>query len=200
MDANRCGNPHGVKRAAQDNVENTQRLAKRFHLLNINNDGKLWVGTNGERAPAAKTSTTTQDNPDLMQVEDTKDRIFIHNLDEELAEVADDGEQIVFLPEIEKRLSNLPKRLLTSDQTASSKGKEVVLYNVPASLSIPEDKDSVRKAMLEARARAQENQNRQITSPSHDAMLHNDSTEDISGGQTCDTTGINWDEDAMDIE
>ena len=167
-------------------------------LVRIDNDGKLWVGTKGERPLAAKTSSTTQSDPDLMRVEDTKDRIFIHNLDEELAEVSDDGEQVIFLPDIDKRLNNLPERLLTRDQAVSPKGKEVVLYNVPTSLSIPEDKDSVRKAMLEARGRAQENQSRQDTSLSRDAMLHNGSTDDMPGELNCDVSGDS-DEDAMDI-
>jgi hypothetical protein len=37
---------------------------------------------------------------------------------------------------------------------------DLVLYNVPSSLSVPEDRDSVRKAIIETRARAREKQRR----------------------------------------
>lgn len=95
-----------------------------------------------------------------MPIDDTKDRVYIHDLDEELADIESDEEKLVFLPDIEKHLMRVPKALL-SGEGPSSTGNEVVLYKLPESLSVPEERDVVRKAIAETRARAQEQQDRQ---------------------------------------
>ena len=107
-----------------------------------------------------------------MQLDDTKHRVYIHNLDEELADIdsnssSEDDEKLIFLPDIEKKLGKIPKHLLTEGNNSSSSSssnnfgkpqgrQELVLYSVPSSLTVPEERDSVRKAILEARHRAQE--------------------------------------------
>lgn len=90
-----------------------------------------------------------------MQVDDTRDRIYIHDLDKELEEVdSNDGkERLIFLPDIEKHFSKLPHHLLTGDQNES---RELVLSSVPKSLTVDEGHDSVRKAIIESRQRARE--------------------------------------------
>ena len=92
-----------------------------------------------------------------MELENTRDRVFIHNLDQELSEIDAEGERLIFLPDIEKKLARIPKSVLTT-QSHPITGNEVVLYNVPSSLSIPREKDNVRRAILETRARALEKQ------------------------------------------
>lgn len=94
---------------------------------------------------------------DSMQLDDTKDRIYIHNLDEELSEIQSDEEKLVFLPDIEKKLSEIPKSVLLGESRPSVKN-EMILYGVPTSLSIPKEQDNVRKAIIESRARAREKQ------------------------------------------
>lgn len=97
------------------------------------------------------------DDTDYMEVESTRDKVFIHNLDQELSEIDSDGERLIFLPDIEKKLARIPKSVLTGHSQPIT-SNEVVLYNVPSSLSIPPEKDNVRRAILETRARAREKQ------------------------------------------
>jgi hypothetical protein len=124
-----------------------------------------------------------------MQVEDTKDRIFIHDLDEELAEPESDDERPIFLPDIEKHLIKVPRAvLITDDDKKKLEGMQMVLYSVPSSLTLPEEQDSVRRAILEARQRARDNQGLTIPDwpqePSHTKRskldpLHNMSVNDM---------------------
>jgi hypothetical protein len=94
-----------------------------------------------------------------MQVEDTKDRIFIHDLDEELAELESDDEHPIFIPDIEKHLIKIPRAVLvTDDDKKKLESMQMVLYNLPSSLTIPEEQDSVRRAIMESRQRARDNQ------------------------------------------
>ena len=92
-----------------------------------------------------------------MQLDDTKDKVYIHNLDEELSDIESEEERLVFLPDIEKKLGKIPKSVLTSE-THPAAGNQMVLYSVPTSLSVPKEQDKVRKAIIESRARAREKQ------------------------------------------
>ena len=91
-----------------------------------------------------------------MQLDDTKDKVYILNLDEQIAEIEDE-ERMVFLPDIEKKLGKIPHYLLTGDLRPTAEN-QMVVYGVPASLSVPEEQDNVRKAIIESRARAREKQ------------------------------------------
>lgn len=88
---------------------------------------------------------------DAMILDDTKHTTYIHNLDEELMEADSPG--LVFSPFAEKVLS-VPQSVLSDSKPS---GKELVLYTEPSSLTVPKEKDNVRKAILESRARAREN-------------------------------------------
>lgn len=135
-----------------------------------------------------------------MQLDDTKDKIYIYNLDDELSDVESEEEKLIFLPDIEKRLTKIPKSVLaSSDRPATS--SEMILYNVPQSLSIPQEQDNVRKAIIETRARARERQARDAeasqvpwrTDPTHGSTL------DSLGNHMLPHTLIGGDEDAMDV-
>lgn len=93
-----------------------------------------------------------------MLLDDTPDRVYIHNLDAELKDIEAEEEKLVFLPDIEKKLGKIPNNVLKGNVHPSAQGKQMVLYEVPHSLSIPENQDSVRKAILESRKRASEKQ------------------------------------------
>jgi hypothetical protein len=94
-----------------------------------------------------------------MQVEDTKDRVFIHDLDEELAELESDDEHPIFIPDIERHLNKIPHSVLIGDDDKKKhESMQLVVYNVPSSLTVPKEQDSVRRAILEARQRARDNQ------------------------------------------
>jgi len=95
-----------------------------------------------------------------MELDDTKHKVYIYNLDDELSSEseAEDG-KLVFLPDIEKHLrdNRIPPSVLASPDGELA-GMQLVLYSEPASLSVPEEQDSVRKAIVEARARVREKQ------------------------------------------
>lgn len=110
-----------------------------------------------------------------MHLDDSKHKVYIYNMEDELSS-GDDSEseesgKLVFLPDIEKHLLN--KRILPSYMDINNlpmghpsagpnpvdlEKMQLVLYNVPSSISVPEEQDSVRKAIIEARARTRENQ------------------------------------------
>ena len=93
-----------------------------------------------------------------MLLDDTKHTTYIYNLEQELAETESPG--IVFSPFAEKVLS-VPQSVLFDSQPS---GKELVLYTEPCSLTVPKDKDSVRKAIIESRARARAESNKESVS------------------------------------
>jgi hypothetical protein len=97
-----------------------------------------------------------------MLLDDTKTRIFIPDLESEIADIEaqeqrDREGKIEFLPDIERKLNRLPKRVLhPQDDLVADETNQLVLYRVPTALSIPAEQDSVRRAIIESRARARE--------------------------------------------
>jgi len=92
-----------------------------------------------------------------MELEDTKHKVYIYDLDKELAESESDDERPIFIPDIEKHLVKIPKSILIGDDTKkAAKNMQMILYSVPSSLTVAKEKDSVRKAIIEARQRARE--------------------------------------------
>jgi hypothetical protein len=199
---------HGTKRHASDNLETDQRLSKRLSLLKIGTRCLLsydcsrltLVGKNGQvhvpiKAPRRPKLPRPQN--DSMHIDDTKDKVYIYDLDAELSDTDSEKDQIVFLPEIEKRITKIPKSvLLNREDTPPS--HEVVLYNVPSSLLVPEEKDSVRKAIIESRARVREQQARgEYIPPTSTA----DSGIRLGGGSANgDESQVQEDSDSMDID
>ncbi|KAK5721034.1 hypothetical protein LTR15_006998 [Elasticomyces elasticus] len=152
-------------------LNDQQRFTKRFNLLSIdgssNSNSNLYIPVNNPAAaqngPLLPQHSRAQQHGDgrgeeLMQVDDTANRVYIHDLDAELAEddsPASSHPPLVFLPDIEARLSRLPRQvLLNRDDERES--QQLVLYSTPKSLTVDEGHDVVRKAILEARQRAQE--------------------------------------------
>lgn len=169
--------PRGIKRPAEDDLMKEQPLTKRLSLLSLgtpNYQAELIlthsVGltltdhqgpARAEIAPLHAATTGGEDGGTFMQVDDTKHRVFVADLDEELSDEDRQGKegQIVFLSDVDKQLTKIPASILTSPTPPpSSTSQELVLYNVPTSLSIPEEQDNVRKAIIETRARLLERQ------------------------------------------
>ena len=96
-------------------------------------------------------------NNDGMDIDATPNRVYIADLDAELADLSSssDDEKLIFLPDIEKRFNRLPSQVYQQAST-DHRPQELVLYADPKSLSIDENQDSVRKAVVEARQRARE--------------------------------------------
>ncbi|KAK4188528.1 hypothetical protein QBC35DRAFT_496117 [Podospora australis] len=161
------------KRKSDAPPENNERLSKRMSLLNLERSGpKLYVPVEQGNTPQHDGSSLLPVQPkavrssniddDSMHLDDSKYKVYIYNLDDELSSSdneTDDG-KLVFLPDIEKHLrtNRIPASVLVQPD-ADLASKQLVLYRVPTSLTIPEEQDSVRKAIIEARARMREKQN-----------------------------------------
>lgn len=151
-----------VRKRKADNQDN-ERLSKRLSLLNLERNGqKLYVPV--EQPTVITTTKPKKSKPqddDMMQVDDSKHKVYIYDLDAELSdsESSDDG-KLVFLPDIEKHLreSRIPPSILANSEGEIAGNNQLVLYNVPSSLTVPEEHDSVRKAIIETRARARAKQ------------------------------------------
>ncbi|KAK0729274.1 hypothetical protein B0T21DRAFT_385360 [Apiosordaria backusii] len=166
------------KRKPDAPPEHNERLSKRMSLLNLEHSGpKLYVPVE-----QGDNHTPTQPLPNLntihhhhhgarhnkhpvddsmMQLDDSKYKVYIYNLDDELSSSdneTDDG-KLVFLPDIEKHLrsNRIPPNLLAA-ASSDAANKQLVLYRVPSSITVPEEQDSVRKAIIEARQRIKEKQ------------------------------------------
>ncbi|MCJ1339674.1 hypothetical protein MMC09_004964 [Bachmanniomyces sp. S44760] len=150
--------PHGHKRHAEDELENDQRLTKRFNLLDLERDGKLYIPV---KQPVSEKTRQQSGLADAMQVDSTSNRIYIYDIDDELSDIESNEEKLVFLPDIEKKLSKLPRSVL-EDPNDSAINQQLVLYNIPESLSLPRENDNVRKAIIETRARAREKQAQEL--------------------------------------
>lgn len=97
------------------------------------------------------------DGLEPMQVDETKDKVYIYDLDQELSDIESEEERLIFLPDIDKKLGKIPKSVL-APRDSSVTGSEMILYNIPSSLSVSPEHDNVRKAIIESRARAREKQ------------------------------------------
>ena len=138
-----------------------------------------------------------------MQIDDTKEKIYIYNLDQEIANIESEEGKLVFLPDIEKKLGKIPRSVLTTKaQPVTS--SEMILYNVPSSLSVPREQDNVRKAIIETRARAREKQTYDVGK--HQLMTSGATNnfqflvkpkDDLNGHM--DEPEVDDDENAMDI-
>ena len=133
-----------------------------------------------------------------MHVDESKDKIYIYDLDKELQEAESGDERVVFLPDIERKISRIPKSVL---ETPSDPGnQELVLYSVPSSISIPEEQDNVRKVISEVRARAREAQN--SSGSAHQAGHSQGQGTDEEDESIFENTPIveEIDDDVMDID
>jgi len=110
--------------------------------------------------PNGSVSATTTGDDSMMQVDDSKYKVYIRNLDDELSSdsEAEDG-NLIFLPDIEKHLRNnrIPTAVLARPDP-DYLSKQLVLYSVPSSITVPEEQDSVRKAIIDARERVRARQ------------------------------------------
>lgn len=145
----------------------------------------------------------TPPDDELMEVDnDNSHVVFIHDIDEELG--SDDGDEndkkgLIFVPDIEKRLTRIPYALVNGESSkisepSSGTSQALVLYTVPSSLSVSREQDNVRRAIIEARARIRQKQagdtRQQGLMEAGEVM-----TDDVDG------PGLDEDDpDAMDIE
>ncbi|KAF4926007.1 hypothetical protein CGCVW01_v003285 [Colletotrichum viniferum] len=172
-----------LRRKRKAESQDNERLSKRLSLLNLEKNGqKLYVPVENPIASASNaspdviSSATPSSTPhsgrrrrdrkppaddEVMQLDDSKYKVYIYDIDDELSSSESEPEEgkLVFLPDIEKHLraTRIPPHILANDEGQLA-GMQMVLYNEPTSLTIPQEQDSVRKAIVESRARMRERQ------------------------------------------
>jgi hypothetical protein len=132
-----------------------------------------------------------------MQVEDTPHRVYISDLSAELSDIESDEENPIFLSDIEKHLSRIPKHVLLGPEPKPTEHNQVVLYHVPASLSVPEERDNVRKAIVEARQRIRERQGERQVNPNTEPVSLDLGSSSV---RRSEILTVEEDGDAMDID
>lgn len=131
-----------------------------------------------------------------MLLDDTKDTIYIHDLEKELADIEAEEQNVAFIPEIEKRLTAIPKSVLRDEKPTNT---ELVLYRLPTSLTVSEDKDSVRRAVAESRRRTRDAENQQPNT-SASKKPNPELEEPMTDSQSIALDTASGDDDAMDID
>ncbi|PHH77465.1 hypothetical protein CDD80_584 [Ophiocordyceps camponoti-rufipedis] len=179
---------HSRKRKAAPLDGGERRLSKRLSLLNLGvlpqstpsltllplttclperSGSKLYVPVETPSLSPSTPAPTPQQPPiqhdDVMQLDDDKHKVYIYNMDDDLSSDSepDDG-RLVFLPDIDRHLrqTRIPPAVLASPEGELA-GMQVVLYNDPRSLTVPEERDGVRRAILDARQRLRDKQKRE---------------------------------------
>lgn len=150
-----------------------------------------------DRTPTAH-SQHANVNDDSMQLDDTKDRIYIYDLEDELRGIDEEEGKLIFLPDIDRKLTKIPKSVLTSSSQPLA-NQEMVLYTVPSSLTVPEEKDNVRKAIIETRERARQKQVEDAKAAQLNADIQSENVSAGHGWHHFATGDFEDDEDAMDI-
>ncbi|KAF5662304.1 hypothetical protein FHETE_8011 [Fusarium heterosporum] len=194
-----------LRRKRKADTQDNERLSKRLSLLNLEKGGnKLYVPVEEPSTSIPPTVASSSDvasnlpvSEETMQLDDSKHKVYIYNMDDELSsdsETEDSG-RLVFLPDIEKHLraTRIPPSVLANSDGELA-GMQVVLYNDPKSLTVPEDKDIVRKAIIESRHRTRELQRLQ-----REGKTEPQTVQDNTVNNAIDT-GIHDDPDAMDLD
>ncbi|KAL2826038.1 hypothetical protein BJY01DRAFT_151187 [Aspergillus pseudoustus] len=178
---------HGTKRPAEGELDD-QPLAKKFGRLRI---GPLaMVRSPAGREVQARPNLKSSRVEDAMLLDDTKHTVYIHDLEQELEETEFLQGGLTILPGLSDRLS-MSKMLVSSTKPQCN---EIVLYREPESLSIPKDKDPVRRALIETRERARLGHSRHWRDVG-------EGVEPQAAGQTGKSSKTNFDQfDIMDVD
>jgi hypothetical protein len=129
-----------------------------------------------------------------MFLDDTKDKIYIHDLASEIAQIEAEEPRGIFLPDIEKKISAIPQRLLQNQ--SNNADTQMVLYQVPSSISVPKEQDHVRKAIIASWARTRERQAEEVKKKDSGKSVH---SENPMNGILPDQMEEQYDPDAMDL-
>lgn len=104
-----------------------------------------------------------------MQLDNTKHKVYIYDLEAELSSADENSESesstsgrkgIIMFSDMKKHLRQIPPAVFANNSGELAghniNDMQMVLYSEPSSLTVPREQDSVRKAILEARARARQ--------------------------------------------
>ncbi|KAA8575792.1 hypothetical protein EYC84_004888 [Monilinia fructicola] len=151
----------GIRKRKAETQDN-ERLSKRLSLLNLerNDQPSTTTATVASNYKPTPKPIRQQNADDIMQLDDSKHKVYIYNLDDELSDsdASDDG-RLIFLPDISKHLreTRIPPHIIANkDGELAGMNNQLILYDtaVPRNHNVPEEQDLVRKAFLEARAKA----------------------------------------------
>ncbi|KAK1141917.1 hypothetical protein N8T08_008328 [Aspergillus melleus] len=154
---------HGRKRPAESDPDGDRPLAKRFNDLHIDPVALYNHHHHPHHHDHTFTPSTSQEtpgSPDVMLLDDQKHKIYVQDLDRELAEVDLPGNSVVFLPGIEETWATVPRLMLADSKNSCN---ELVLYREPVSLLEPGKNSNVRRALVETRERARARQKAQVS-------------------------------------
>lgn len=158
---------HASKRRAEDDEpEGDHPITKRLARMRIGREaqerppGRRGAPHHDQEQPHLQPTTVSSPVPspngyvsdDWMPLDDTKDKVYIHDLESEIAQIEAEDRTGIFLPDIDRKISAIPQQLLQS--RSNNANTQLVLYQVPSSISVPEEQDHVRKAIIATRARA----------------------------------------------
>jgi hypothetical protein len=153
------------------------------------------------KQPPDNVNVNANDNDNaFMEVEDTKHKVYIYDLDKELAEAESDEDRPIFIPDIEKHLHKIPKHILIGDDAKAMANMQMVVYNVPTSLTVPKEQDSVRRAIIESRQRARERQALGELTPIIKDVRGNDTDTEATRHLNAVAAVAEEDSDAMEID
>ncbi|KAH7018368.1 uncharacterized protein B0I36DRAFT_368394 [Microdochium trichocladiopsis] len=206
------------KRKAES--QENERLSKRLSLLKLEKDGqKLYVPVESPYLGP----TTSEDNPgalppipedDTMRLDDSAHKVYIYNLDDELSSSDtesicsndDSNHRLVFLADIDKHLrqNRIPPSVFANSEGniagTNINDMQMVLYSDPSSLTVPEEHDSVRRAVIEARNRMRQRQKEErdgmadgassVTSPATVPSSRIAGTPTTAGSSRLDTSAV----------
>ena len=157
-------------------------------------------------------------DPDYMTVDETPSKIYIHDLAAEIAEIEASEPKDFFLADVDKRVSAIPATLLQGGK--ADPNMQLVLYREPSSISVPEEDDAVRKAIVDARRRVRERQRAEREEEERNGKINGNrrfwpnGAERVGGNEQTGTSGtyvvpgvepnaiehdVDEDPDAMDI-
>ncbi|OJJ31790.1 hypothetical protein ASPWEDRAFT_186049 [Aspergillus wentii DTO 134E9] len=148
----RKSNVTGKKRPAEGDLDGDQPLAKKFGHLHI--DSEACRADSGHRPRPAALQTSSPQSTDVMLLDDTRDTVYIHDLDREIADV-EDQQSVTFLPGI-PNLGSVPRVLLTGPRP---QGNELILYRGHVSPTVPKEQNSMQKTIDESIVQASAEQN-----------------------------------------
>lgn len=170
-----------------------------------------YPATQYDSARGAPYKMPTMADTDFMPVDETPNRVIISDLDAEIAQIEADeaaASSAVFLADIDKKVSSIPSRVLRHRAPAvPAPNNALVLYREPSSITVPEEMDAVRKAIVAARARAREKQaeelreqqQRQEAPQETGVTVQEIELDDVVPDDTIPVDG-DLDADAMEIE
>lgn len=94
-----------------------------------------------------------------MQVDETKDRVYIADLDQELAEIESSThpERIIFVPDVERKLHSIPRAVLLESDREHAQNSQMVLCSAQKS-----------QCMLQTLEKRRDGLEQAIERPAHD--------------------------------